>query len=50
MEKKLKKYHPKPKNEFEKSLFKRFEKIGSLEELNRNHLELWKKRNDKPRR
>lgn len=47
MEKKQKKYNPKPKSEFEKGLFKRFEEIGSLEELNRRNLEFWEKRKEK---
>lgn len=43
MKQKMEKYRPKPKTEFEKGLFKRFEKIGALEELNRAHLE-WREK------
>lgn len=49
MEKPLKKYCPKPKSEFKKGLFKRFDEIGAVEELNRKNLELEEKRKNKKR-
>lgn len=47
MGKKEKKYNPKPRNEFEKGLFKYFEKDYSLKKLDKKHFEIWKKENTK---
>ena len=41
---KKKKYNPKPRNEFEKGLFKYFEKDYSLKKLDKKHFEIWKKK------
>ena len=43
MEKKTKKFNPKPKNEFEKGLFHHFEKACFLEKDNQNQYEKRKK-------
>ena len=43
MNKKQLRYNPKPKNEFEKRLFKRFETYSLAKTLNREVFEKWKK-------